>query len=271
MKKLLLLMAIIFSISPMAYSALEDFRVATWNLQGSSASTESKWNVNVRRLVTGAGAADILMIQEAGSVPSSAILTDREFSTPGIPMNEYIWHVGTNSRPETLYIYFSRVDALANRVNLAIVTNRRADQIIVLPPPTVVSRPIIGMRLGNDVFFTAHATANGGRDAPALVNSVFEFFDRQTDPVLQAANWMIAGDFNRLPSNLLSALDERVQTRTNFLSPDDPTQVSGGVLDYAITGNVVGAVTTALQATLMFGLFPGHASDHFPVFFARTF
>ena len=149
MKKLLFLLMILPGIS---FADLSDFKVATWNLQGSNAPTENKWNTHVRQLVTGSGAVDILMVQEAGSIPSSATLTEREFRTPGIPMNEYIWNTGTNSRPQQLFIYFSRTDALSNRVNLAIVSNRRADEVIVLSPPTVASRPIIGIRIGNDVF-----------------------------------------------------------------------------------------------------------------------
>lgn len=135
-EKLLFLLMILPGIS---FADLSDFKVATLEFAGSNAPTENKWNTHVRQLVTGSGAVDILMVQEAGAVPASATLTEREFSTPGIPMNEYIWNTGTNSRPQELFIYFSRVDAFANRVNLAIVSNRRADEVIVLPPPTVVS------------------------------------------------------------------------------------------------------------------------------------
>ena len=265
MKKLLFLLMILPGIS---FADLSDFKVATWNLQGSNAPTENKWNTHVRQLVTGSGAVDILMVQEAGAVPASATLTEREFSTPGIPMNEYIWNTGTNSRPQELFIDFSRVDAFANRVNLAIVSNRRADEVIVLPPPTVVSRPIIGIRIGNDVFFSTHALANRGVDSGAIVNSVFEFFNRQTDPIRQAANWMIAGDFNRSPATLFSTLEPGIRNHVNIIAPPDPTQASGGVLDYAVVGNSVSFVLPLLRASLLFGLLRGQiASDHFPVGF----
>lgn len=251
-----------------AHAAINDYKVSTWNLQGSSASTENKWNVNVRQLISGPGAMDILMIQEAGSIPSSAVLTPREFNTPGIPMNEYIWNIGTNSRPQQLYIYFSRVDALANRVNLAIVSNRRADDVIVLPPPTVVSRPIIGIRIENDVFFSVHALANRGIDSAAIVTSVHHYFLNQSNPILQAANWMIAGDFNRSPGTLFSSLEPAVRNHISVIAPPDPTQASGNVLDYAIIGNSISLVLPVLRASLLFGLMRGQfASDHFPVGF----
>lgn len=65
--------ATLFSLP--SYANLSDFKVATWNLQGSSAVNESKWNINVRQLLSGEQGADILMVQEAGSLPSSAVRT----------------------------------------------------------------------------------------------------------------------------------------------------------------------------------------------------
>ncbi|ENN5834595.1 cytolethal distending toxin subunit B family protein, partial [Campylobacter lari] len=47
MKKILLFI-FIYSFS---FGALEDYNVGTWNLQGSSAATESKWNVSIRQLI----------------------------------------------------------------------------------------------------------------------------------------------------------------------------------------------------------------------------
>lgn len=61
----------------LAFANLENFNVDTWNLQGSSAATESKWSVSVRQLVSGANPLDILMIQEAGTLPRTATPTGR--------------------------------------------------------------------------------------------------------------------------------------------------------------------------------------------------
>ncbi|EAI2873624.1 hypothetical protein GPD77_02470 [Campylobacter jejuni] len=57
----------------------------------------------------------------------------------------------TLSRPDRVFIYYSRVDVEANRVNLAIV-----------------SRPIIGIRDGSDAFFNIYALANEGADVEQL-------------------------------------------------------------------------------------------------------
>lgn len=59
-----------------AQANVYDYKTATWNLQGSSAATESKWNINVRAMVSGSqnSHAQILAVQEAGNVPASAVL-----------------------------------------------------------------------------------------------------------------------------------------------------------------------------------------------------
>lgn len=79
-KKLLCCCALLFAIPALAN--LEDFKVATWNLQGSSAANENKWNVSVRQLITGPGAADILAVQEAGVLPSTAMSLIVLYSQP---------------------------------------------------------------------------------------------------------------------------------------------------------------------------------------------
>lgn len=87
-------------------AAVTDYRIVTWNLQGSSAASESKWNINVRQLVSGSDGADILMIQEAGSLPLTAVQTPRQVQPVGIgiPINEYTWNNTTTGY--TIYILF---------------------------------------------------------------------------------------------------------------------------------------------------------------------
>ncbi|PAF42530.1 cytolethal distending toxin subunit B family protein [Helicobacter sp. 11S02629-2] len=262
--KLLALLLLSFSLS---YAALEDHNIASWNMQGSSAATESKWNVNVRQLLTGNSSADILLIQEAGSLPLSARQTERVVQHGGIPIHEYAWNLGTTSRPDIVYIYYSRIDVGANRVNLAIVTRNQADDVYVLAPPTTASRPIIGIRLGNDVFFSAHALASGGRDAPAIIEEVHRTFVGQPQ-----INWLVGGDFNREPDSLYNALEPRIQQRVSVIATNTPTQNSGRTLDYAIAGN--SGTTTfsapALAAILMLANMRSQiTSDHIPVNFRK--
>lgn len=266
MKKILFL---IFSIN-LVFGSLEDYNAGTWNLQGSSASTESKWNISVRQLVSGDNPIDILAVQEAGVLPETAIMTPRQVQPVGIgiPIHEYIWNLGSLSRPNSVYIYYSRVDVGANRVNMAIVSRVRADEVIVLPPPTVASRPIIGIRIGNDAFFSIHALARGGNDAGAIVTAVDMHFRNMPN-----VNWMIMGDFNRNPGNLTPLLDAELRSRINIVSPPSFTQIGGNTIDYAVTGNSNQASLytppSILAVLALAGLRSFLASDHFPVNFRR--
>ncbi|OBV29450.1 cytolethal distending toxin subunit CdtB [Helicobacter sp. CLO-3] len=245
----------------------QDYKTASWNLQGSSASTESKWSISVRQLISGENAADVLAIQEAGSLPHTATPTGRQIPTVGtIPIQEFEWSLGSRSRPESAFVYYSPVDAGANRVNLAIVSRRRADDVIVLPPPTSVSRPIIGIRLGNDVFFSVHALANGGTDTVAIINAVFDRFRNEPD-----VRWMIMGDFNRSPENLRFELRLETRLHVEIIAPNAATHRSGGTLDYAVVGSSSQLrPQTGLLALLMLANFRTQlTSDHFPVNFRR--
>ncbi|MFW9280925.1 cytolethal distending toxin subunit B family protein, partial [Glaesserella parasuis] len=69
------------------------------------------------------------------------------------------WNLGTRSRPNNVYIYYSRLDVGANRVNLAIIARRMASEVYVINSGSSVltSRPAIGIRIDNDAFFSIHA------------------------------------------------------------------------------------------------------------------
>ncbi|MCI6217380.1 MAG: cytolethal distending toxin subunit B family protein [Helicobacter sp.] len=259
------------------FGSIEDYVVGTWNLQGSSASTENKWNVSVRQLITGSNPVDILMVQEAGSVPRSARRTGRVIQPGGTPIEEYVWDLGTRSRPTSVFIYYANIDVGARRVNLAIVSNRQADEVFVVRQSTIapeVSRPAIGIRIGNEAFFNIHALASGGGDATALVTAVHDnFLDRRT------ITWLIAGDFNRDPASLLSGLDRRISNHIHTVSQNSATHFSSTganrILDYAVVGRSSRDATATLGpipivALLMAAGMRSHlSSDHFPVRFGK--
>ena len=173
-----------------AYAAIQDYRVVTWNMQGASAAVESKWNTSVRMLLNGDSAsAAILALQEAGDVPRSAQITQRAFpQAGGLPMAEYRWNLGSTTRPNNYFIYFSRVDQGTNRVNLAIVSRVEADEVIVLPASVRFGRPVIGIRIGNDFFFSFHALANGGTDGGVMVAAVHHYFTALANIIVRGCN-----------------------------------------------------------------------------------
>ena len=55
---------ILFLSLSFLWADLEKYNVGTWNLQGSSAASESKWSVSIRQLITGDNPLDVLMVQE---------------------------------------------------------------------------------------------------------------------------------------------------------------------------------------------------------------
>ncbi len=258
------------------FANIEDFKIGTWNLQGSSASTESKWNVSVRQLISGSNPVNILMVQEAGSIPSSARPTGKMVQPGGTPVDEFVWDLGTSSRPRTVFIYYAPIDVGARRVNLAIVSDRQADEVFVVSQDRIatdISRPALGIRIGNDVFFSIHALASGGGDASALVTAIHDRFAE-----MPQINWVIAGDFNREPASLLSGLDSRVSANIRIVSPNVATHFSASganrILDYAIVGNTQPQGTTptlpAISAILMAASVRSYlSSDHFPVRFSK--
>lgn len=258
------------------FGKIEDYVVGTWNLQGSSASTENKWNVSVRQLITGDNPVNILMVQEAGRVPATARPTGRVIQPGGTPIEEYTWDLGTRSRPHSVFIYYANIDVGARRVNMAIVSARQAEEVFVVRQDRVaadVSRPAIGIRIGNDVFFNIHALASGGGDATALVTAVHDAFLTR-----QELSWIIAGDFNRDPASLQSGLDTRITNHIHIVTQNSATHFSRGaanrILDYAVVGRSSSDRRTlalpAITALLMAASVRSHlASDHVPVRFGK--
>ncbi|WP_175649410.1 endonuclease/exonuclease/phosphatase family protein [Pseudomonas sp. Marseille-P9899] len=224
------------------------FGIATWNMQGASASTESKWRTRVRQL---ARVNDIVVLQEAGSVPASAMLSAqlRVYDQFGVAhqIDHYLWNLGTAARPEAYHVFFFDVQRL--RVNLAIVVRGASDldihdMVVVSDGVSVAAptyRPAMGIRVRNwsalhhehVTVFNFHAISGGG------VNS---------SRVLREVSWhtetpfVMLGDFNRDPRPASSR-----PNAGNWISPPDiarlelangpthPAEQPQAMLDYAVS------------------------------------
>jgi cytolethal distending toxin subunit B len=226
-----------------------DKTVVSWNMQGSSASTENKWQSGVLQLL---GSADIVALQEAGQVPTSARIMTTGANTGGGSYEEYSW--GGTSRSNGNFIYFLQTDTRGNRVNLAIATRQRADEVIVLPPARTGSRPTLGVRFGNDFYFSIHALSNGGTDVPRIITQI----DGSVRRMNPNNSYMILGDYNRAPTTWTPPVN--VQT----MGTGQTTQQSGGELDYAASN--LPSFNSLFNAYLM-GIF---LSDHYPVQIKRN-
>ncbi|KMZ13472.1 Cytolethal distending toxin subunit B [Candidatus Burkholderia humilis] len=275
---------IVFLVPGSAVALLKDYRTATWNMQGSSAATESKWNVNVRGLISGSGAVNVVSLQEAGTRPSSATPTGRVIPPVvtmlgrQIPIEEFEWNLGTQSRPIMRYIYYAQWDIGAGRVNPAVVTDRRADEIIALRNPVINDgRPVLGAGFnraagvaGRDFFFTLHASATGGGDARPLLDSIRNHFAALGD---RNSQWMVMGDYNQDPNVLQQRINNNPALASDVsivAQQGTPTQRSGGNLDYSVIGQYEyqGPLSNLLVAAMFIGQLHGIInSDHIPVKF----
>ncbi|WP_429113224.1 cytolethal distending toxin subunit B family protein [Aeromonas veronii] len=287
-KQISIILVFFFWVIPsVSYANLDDKRVVSWNLQGASHATESKWNVNVAVLLRGGVNSqqnvDIINIQEAGTPPPTATLLPQlgaRLVNPdnlAVPVEEYEWDLGTRYRRNIFYIYFSRVDTGANRVNLAIVSRQRASRVIILGTSVFPGhgRPVLGIEVDNSYYFNIHAIANGGSDSGVVTERVWNYFNQNNDQ----SSWMITGDFNRNPFGMTNSLQRLLDTNyphvsqnVTIISQNSPTQNSGGILDYAVVGqiNSINAPLSNPRASLFTaGLLGQMASDHTPVIFYK--
>ncbi|NKI75598.1 cytolethal distending toxin subunit B family protein [Dickeya sp. CFBP 2040] len=282
-RKYIIAFFIFIHVPSAAVASLKDYKTATWNMQGSSAATESKWNVNVRGLISGNGAVNVVSLQEAGTQPSSANPTGRiippvvTISGRQIPIEEFEWNLGTRSRPDMRYIYYAQWDIGAGRVNPAVVTDRRADEVIALRNPVINDgRPVLGVGFnratgvaGRDFFFTLHASANGGGDARPLLDSIRNHFASRRD---RNSQWMVMGDYNQDPNVLQQRINNSPALASNvsIVAQGTPTQRSGGNLDYSVIGqyDFHGPLSNLLVAAMFIAQLHGFInSDHIPVKF----
>ncbi|CAM3222427.1 hypothetical protein BZK31_01710 [Pseudomonas floridensis] len=229
----------------------QQIRVATWNMQGTSETSNTKWRTKVLEL---ARANDVVAIQEAGVSPFSSRLITRlslqdQFGT-AYRVDQLIWEAGTASRPETYHVFFLDVQRL--RVNLAIVVpaNRDIDvrdMVVVsdgLPDSNgaPVTRPALGVQIRRQsavnpetvTVFSFHAISGGGPNAPRMLREIS--WHTQTP-------YILVGDFNRDPRVSNTAYPAR---RGNWISPPDiaqlvmangsthPSTAPQAMLDYAV-------------------------------------
>ncbi|MEE3633191.1 endonuclease/exonuclease/phosphatase family protein [Pseudomonas sp. AL 58] len=260
----------------------QQITVTTWNMQGSSETSDTKWRTRVLQL---ARTNDMVLIQEAGVRPFSSdfvnhLTTYDQFGVEHT-VEHYIWHAGTARRPEDYHLFFLDVQRL--RVNLALVvadanTINIENTVIIsdgLPNTDNVPpyRPAFGLQVRNSAqsshredavtIFNFHAISGGGPNAPRIIREVAWHTDTP---------FAVLGDFNRDPQEP----DLPQPLRGNWISPPDiariepansnthPSTAPQNMLDYAVTNGTAQATPPGLVNT------PG-PSDHLAVGFTLTF
>lgn len=259
---------------------------ASYNMGGSD--NGMRWRSDVERLAVN---NQVVALQEAGSAlpartrPLDAdtyeqIHVDR--SRPSLPdtVQRVTWRVGAaGTGGSDRNAYFLQTDPqrehatntdywAGGRVNLAMVTDTRADEVRVLdndtydpdpgaPNNAYRARPLLGLRFGDTWYWNTHAR---GGDVPALLRRVRDV------QAQDGRNWIMVGDFNL---NIRNRSDAEARGSLHLNSDEDlvrshqATFYGSGQseLDYAIAHGVPNLHADVPQ---------GRSSDHTPVLFGQT-
>ncbi|MCQ6555010.1 proprotein convertase P-domain-containing protein [Streptomyces sp. C10-9-1] len=262
----LLAASIVLATATASHASPGNHRPATWNMQGASSSSDSKWTTTVSRLLTGGHnyrSHDVVALQEAGprsSLPGAVLragtITNVNGRQATYDYEVRRWRVGSASRGRDVFITWLNTDPTGNRNNVAIVTYEDPGT-----PPTVVAarqanntswgmRPALGVRLSDGSwFYSFHASSNGDNRSNDAQNMLFEVSSR-------GGQWAVLGDFNRNPVNLFT-----IPAGSQIYRSYQGTQQGGGELDYMVSNdrsNMIGWNGRRLN---------GASSDHYPVEF----
>ncbi|MEV5240118.1 ricin-type beta-trefoil lectin domain protein [Streptomyces cinnamoneus] len=245
----------------------------TYNMQGSDNGL--RWNGEVGPLTMH---HEVVALQESGNGPPPAAHqrhgVGESIRIPGpfpAGLPDHVNHTVWRYRHHTRHVYFLQTDPQRDsttgrdrwrggRVNLAVVTHARADEVRIIENPLYNRdeprneyryRRALGVRIGNTVYYNVHA--RGADVAPLL---------RRIRAATRAGeNWVMTGDFNLDIRNRT----DRQARESLHLRPDEQlarphrsTHQRGGELDYAITRG-----TPRFNADIP----AARGSDHYPVQF----
>jgi hypothetical protein len=303
-------LALVGSSPARADTNLPDTSFITWNMQGSTVQGASLWSDYLPPVLTShthagmqGSTARVLMLQEVGAgVPPSA--TPRANPTNDSRVTYATWTGAGASRARPWAMYFLQSNnpsstATGGRVNTIVMFRTAldgngnpigADQVMVVNPSPSTSanasprRPAIGIRLGNDWYFSFHALTGGGGDAASMLHAIADAVEA-AQPAGVTYNWTVGGDFNTAPRNLYNRADFPLINNPN--SPTGPNIIASGQathlnaatqsydqeLDYAVTTVPVSPIIGHPQLGQTAVGYPmaaqtltnNGASDHLPV------
>lgn len=243
--------------TPARAAPLQSTPLITYNMQGATAGNDSKWVTTVRGYIR---AAEIVALQEAGPTPPGTFQNSTTIGgLPQVGRAGFIQHSRWATNTGSFEVYFLQTDPngggyVGGRNNLAIVTHREADEITAVPNPVPNGRPALGVRFGNDWYFTAHALSNDNRpnDSAALSGAVAAFVHNRG----RGEQWTIAGDWNLQPGQW-----NPPQGSTTYAS-GQATHQNGRELDYGIASVRIPGHRVVRE--------PGASSDHYAVAIGNT-
>ncbi|MEU1377858.1 ricin-type beta-trefoil lectin domain protein [Streptomyces triculaminicus] len=242
-----------------------------YNMQGSDNGL--RWNGEVGPLTMH---HEVVALQESGNGPPPAAHqrhgVGESIRIPGpfpAGLPDHVNHTVWRYRHHTRQVYFLQTDPQRDsatgrdrwrggRVNLAVVTHARADEVRIIENPLYNRdeprneyryRRALGVRIGNTVYYNVHA--RGADVAPLL---------RRIRAATRAGeNWVMVGDFNldiRNRTNRQARESLHLRPDEQLARPNRSTHQRGGELDFAITRG-----TPRFNADIP----AGRSSDHYPV------
>jgi hypothetical protein len=146
----------------------------TWNMRGGTTSGLDMWGNYIPRVLSQVPGTQVVMLQEAGAEPpgSRTILAN---PTGDGRVIAFTWTGNTGSVWYCYFVYSVDTDAPGGRVNTVIMSRTRPADVMVVDsglPGRVPTRLAIGIRLGNDWYFSYHALAGGGGDAVSMLTAI---------------------------------------------------------------------------------------------------
>ncbi|MEV6776412.1 hypothetical protein [Streptomyces syringium] len=127
---------------------------------------------------------------------------------PGLPQvgrAGYVQHHRWAHRFADYEVYFLQTDRMGGRCtggrnNVAVVTQRTPDQVTAVPSPIADGRAALGVRFGDDWYFTFHARPtsrnNPSNESDVMLARIAAFVNQ-----VPGRSWTVGADFNNEPGN----------------------------------------------------------------------
>jgi len=261
--------AVVLATPSPAAAVLGNLPLISYNMQGATSGQDSKWTTTIGGYIQ---RTEVVALQEAGPTPPGSFVANIPLFGLGLPpfgrasfVQHHRWRFGFASYE----VYFLQTDPngtdangnpryVGGRNNIALVTQRAADEVTAVANPAAGGRAALGVRFGDTWYFSFHARSLGGapNDGPNMLGLLNAFVTGRG----MNENWVVLGDFNRDPRDLRADLNQDFLPGTIYTALDGngnplPTQQNGHALDYLVASENLNGIQANRLA--------GASADHY--------